>query len=107
MTRLGLSAAALLAALLPGAMPALAAELKLPLTCADGTRVLADFGARPGMLLLTIGDRRMLLRSLPSGSGVRYGSDDTVFWTKGNQARLIRDGNETQCRMAAPQPEDS
>ena len=77
-------------------------ELKLALTCADGTKLLADFGASPGMLLLTIGERRMLLASRASESGVLYANDDTEFWTKGNEARLVRDGDATRCRLDPP-----
>lgn len=86
-----------LALLAPGVEAA--DELKLALTCADGTKLVADFGARPGMLLLTIGEQRMLLASRASESGVRYANDDTEFWTKGNEARLVRDGEATRCRL--------
>ncbi|MCQ8879599.1 MliC family protein [Pseudoalteromonas shioyasakiensis] len=34
-----------------------------------------------------------------SASGVKYTNDDVLFWTKGNEAMLIVDGNKHHCEI--------
>jgi len=34
-----------------------------------------------------------------SASGVKYSNDDVLFWTKGNEAMLIIDGNKYHCNL--------
>jgi len=34
-----------------------------------------------------------------SASGVKYTNDDILFWTKGNEAMLIIDGNKHHCNV--------
>ncbi|MBB1292496.1 MAG: membrane-bound inhibitor of C-type lysozyme [Pseudoalteromonas rhizosphaerae] len=34
-----------------------------------------------------------------SASGVKYTNEDVLFWTKGNEAMLIIDGNKYHCNL--------
>ena len=55
--------------------------------CADGTRVVAEFGA-DHRVALTLSDRELSLPQVRSGSGARYSDGEVVFWDTGDTALL-------------------
>jgi membrane-bound inhibitor of C-type lysozyme len=70
--------------------------------CADGTAVNAVFSPRgsTGSVRLTFaGQRRpFTLPQVQSADGGRYADSTMEFWIKGREARLTREGTETECK---------
>ena len=66
--------------------------------CADGTELTAAFTTqRPLEADLTLGGKEYRLPRTPSGSGARFSDGKTVFWTKGNDAKLEIEGRAVSC----------
>jgi putative lipoprotein len=64
-----------------------------------------DFIARPGPgeMALWLDDRYLVLSQVRSASGVRYEEGDTSFWTKGDEAVLVLDGERYSSCILSPQ----
>lgn len=68
--------------------------------CDDGSRIQTRREPRFDRLVLFMNDRAVRLHRVRSASGSKYSADGIVFWNKGDQARLERDGQSTtQCRQ--------
>jgi putative lipoprotein len=46
----------------------------------------------PGQVELVLPDRTLVLPQVPAASGARYQEGQTLFWDRGNEARLEIDG---------------
>lgn len=71
--------------------------------CADGRNAVAVY--TPNRARLVIGPDTLDLRADVSASGARYTDGSTVWYTKGDEASLLRNGAQVVagCRRAEPQ----
>lgn len=58
------------------------------------------FGSEAPAALLSAGEREVLLFQDPAASGARYEGDGVVFWNKGDEAAVIWEEIELNCKVA-------
>lgn len=69
--------------------------------CSDGTAAQTRYGDAADTLTLSLGDETLILERARSASGARYSNGRTVFWSKGREAFIERDGEivHRECRL--------
>ncbi len=66
--------------------------------CNNGTRLTARF--ENDTLWLFLPEKTVHLPHAPTASGTKYADANTTFWTRGNEAMLLRRGRQnTSCRV--------
>lgn len=70
--------------------------------CEDGSYVVAEFRETNGDVVLFLPGETVFLPHVEAASGARYADDSTVFWTKGFEAVLERDGVGVDCVKNGP-----
>jgi len=68
---------------------AVARSTTLVFTC-DGVEFLVRIG--PSHVELVLPDRTLVLPQVPAASGAKYQEGSTLFWSRGNKARIEADG---------------
>lgn len=69
--------------------------------CSDGEIFAASYDREHDRMSLDYGGVILILDRVPAGSGAKYSNGETTFWSKGDQALIMR-GGETlhrDCRI--------
>lgn len=91
----------------PVLVPGLAACSSIPeqpsqrWSCSDGAVAQVRYSDAGGTLALSLGDETLILKRARSASGARYSDGRTIFWSKGTEAFIERDGEIVHrgCRL--------
>jgi membrane-bound inhibitor of C-type lysozyme len=71
--------------------------------CSDGTEFQTSVDSTGNTLALSFGDEALILEHVRSASGAKYSNGRTIFWSKGEEAFVERDGRivHRECRLKA------